>query len=311
MADTAAPDTSGIPQEEAPVISVPKPKPVPLEPAAPRPSREKKTPVRFEGQEEEEAPESPKPPSAKRKKASDESTSSTTKKPIIKKASDESTSSRTKKPTIKKKEADEPSGDEEEPKKNSAKKVAVKKAVVKEKDTTKYCCGKTYDNKQPYIGCSSEDACKGIPPPPPPHLPSPSCHHLSPKTISLYSVKGVEWFHVKCVGLNEKSAKKLSDWYCEACKEGEEGMGEADFDLVCRHADTKQVKRPNPANSDSPPAGNPNKRSNRPDPLLNSQDGDQGLPGDDLGDDEEEHPMTGGDLLADEDPEEEDVADLV
>jgi predicted hydrolase (HD superfamily) len=45
--------------------------------------------------------------------------------------------------------------------------------------------------------------------------------------------------------------------------------------------------------------------------AQHSQDGDQGLPGDDLGDDEEEHPMTGGDLLADEDPEEEDVADLV
>jgi hypothetical protein len=231
MADTAAPDTSGVPEEEAPVISAPKPKPVPEE-VAPRPSREKKAPARFEGQEEEDAPESPKPPSAKRKKTA---------------AADESTSSRTKKPTMKKKEADEPSGDEEEPKKKPVKKAAAKKAAVKEKDTTKYCCGKTYDNKQPYIGCSSVDACKGnvaqppFPPSPPP-LPLLPPSSSPPLYIYLF-VKGVEWFHVKCVGLNEKSAKKLSDWYCEACKEGEEGLGETDFDLVCRHADTDKIKQ--------------------------------------------------------------------
>uniref|UniRef100_A0A8C9QYP5 Bromodomain PHD finger transcription factor n=1 Tax=Scleropages formosus TaxID=113540 RepID=A0A8C9QYP5_SCLFO len=68
------------------------------------------------------------------------------------------------------------------------------------KDTKLYCvCRTPYDESKFYIGC---DLCSN-------------------------------WFHGECVGVTEKEAKKMDDYICNECKQGQEGNTEELY-CICR-----------------------------------------------------------------------------
>jgi len=66
-------------------------------------------------------------------------------------------------------------------------KKAAKEAS--EEDDKLYCCEEPYDKAQEYVGCSNEAKCVGV-----------------------------EWYHQQCVGIKNSQAKRIKEWFCDACK---------------------------------------------------------------------------------------------